>query len=190
MLKAAPQPVSASTSSGRSLRRGDAPDVLADVVQAGDAEVRQAERGVGHAGAGEVDRLEPGALGEQRAVGVDGADDLQRSLVGEGGAKPGACGGQSGHGQTPFAVQQRALESIAQRDCLRTPPPLVGASAGAGPSMPALCAAPVDRWSPAALSSGVARPARVDVDLRLLRRLVRRVDAGEVLELAARGPCA
>ncbi len=109
-------------------RRGDAAHVLADVVQRGDAEVGQAERSVGDAGAREVDRAEAGALGEQRAERIDGADDLQRSLVGQGGAKPGACGGQSGHGQL-FSQCNSGLWIIAQKTA-GGPPPLVGASAG------------------------------------------------------------
>ena len=52
MLKALPQPVSMSTSSGRVRRIGDAADVGEHVVQGADAEVGQAE-GVGrHAAAG------------------------------------------------------------------------------------------------------------------------------------------
>ncbi len=57
---------------------GDAAGVFGDIVQVGDAEVGQPERGIRHAGAGEIERAKPGPLGEQRGVGVDHADDLQR----------------------------------------------------------------------------------------------------------------
>ena len=61
-------------------RAADAPRVLADVIQARDAEVRQAERGIRDARAREVDGAEAGSLGEERAVGVDRAGDLQGAL--------------------------------------------------------------------------------------------------------------
>ena len=92
-------------------RRGDAPDVLADVVEAGDAEVRQPERGVGDAGARQVDGAEAGPLRQQRRVGVDGADDLQRVLGGQGRTQPraGGDGGRdSGHGSSGVAAGQGA----------------------------------------------------------------------------------
>ena len=57
---------------------GDAAHVGQHVVEVGDAEVRQAERAGGDAAAGEVDGLIAGLLGEERVVGVDRADDLQR----------------------------------------------------------------------------------------------------------------
>ena len=71
-------------------RAGDAAHVLADVVETGDAEVGQPEGGVRDAGAGQVERAEPGALRQQRAVGVDRADDLQRALFCHGCPQPGA----------------------------------------------------------------------------------------------------
>ena len=109
--------------------RGDAPDVLADVVQAGDAEVRQAERRVRDAGAGKVQGAEAGPLGEQRAEGVDGADDLQRSLVGEGGPEPGASGGRCGHGRSIWQCKN-GLGMIAQTD--PRDPPVRGGGPGRG----------------------------------------------------------
>ncbi|MNP29877.1 hypothetical protein D3C76_1229240 [compost metagenome] len=68
-------------------RGGDALCVDQHVVHGGHAEIRQAEGGVRHPGAGEVEGLEAAALGHQRHVGVDGADDLQGLLVGQGCAK-------------------------------------------------------------------------------------------------------
>ena len=109
--------------------RGDAADVLADVVQAGDAEVRQAERGVRDARAGEVEGAEAGALGEQRAEGIDGADDLQRSLVGEGGSEPGACGGGAASWAVHLAVQEWTWNDSADRS---SRPPCEGWRPGRG----------------------------------------------------------
>ena len=69
----------------------DPPDVLADIVQAGHAQIRQAERCVRHTGAGQVDGPESRGFGEQGAVGVDGADDLKGALGFDRG--PQACAG-------------------------------------------------------------------------------------------------
>ena len=52
---------------------GDAADVGEHVVERADAEIGQPERAGGDAAAGEVERAEAGALGEQRGVGVDRA---------------------------------------------------------------------------------------------------------------------
>ena len=73
--------------------RGNAPRILADVAARGDAEVGHAEGGVSDSGAGEVEGLEPAALGEQGRVGIHGADDLQRSLGLDGCAQPCSGGG-------------------------------------------------------------------------------------------------
>src|SRR5688572_3893953 len=65
----------------RQLRRArDPARVFEDVTQRCNAKVRQRERHVGHAGAGEIDRLEARMLGETCAVGVDRPGDLQRPL--------------------------------------------------------------------------------------------------------------
>ena len=48
------------------------------------------------AAAGEVDRPVAGALGQQRMVGVDRADHLQRRFGGQCGAETGASGGNRG----------------------------------------------------------------------------------------------
>jgi hypothetical protein len=79
ILKAAPQPVSASTSSGSSLAPAMR-HVLTDVIQTGDAEIGKTEGSVGHAGARQVQGAKAGALCQQRRVCVDCTDDLQRSL--------------------------------------------------------------------------------------------------------------
>ncbi|MNN28133.1 hypothetical protein D3C81_1416910 [compost metagenome] len=63
---------------------GDAAHVGEHVIQGVDAQVRQAQRAGGHAATGQVDRLEACAFGQQRVVGVDRADHLQRMLVGDG----------------------------------------------------------------------------------------------------------
>ena len=78
MLKALPQPVSMSTSSGSDGDVGDAANVGQHVFHGADAEVGHAE-GVGcDAAAGEIEGAEAGGLGHARGVGVDGADHLQR----------------------------------------------------------------------------------------------------------------
>ena len=71
-------------------RLRDAPDVLADIVQRRDAEIGQAERGIGHARAGKIERAKARALREHGAVGVDRAGDLQRPFGFDCGAQPGA----------------------------------------------------------------------------------------------------
>ena len=62
---------------------GDTAHVGQHIIQPGDAQIRHAQRACGHAAAGQVDRLETGALGQQRVVGVDRADHLQRMLAGD-----------------------------------------------------------------------------------------------------------
>src|SRR6185503_3987765 len=55
--------------------------VLEHVTERRDTQIRETERGVGDARAGEIERLEPGLLGEQRAVRIDGARNLERPLL-------------------------------------------------------------------------------------------------------------
>ncbi len=62
---------------------GDTAHIGQHVIQAGDAQVRHAEGAGGHAAARQVDRLETGAFGQQRVVGVDRAHHLQRMLDGD-----------------------------------------------------------------------------------------------------------
>ena len=83
---------------------GDPAHVGQHVVEVADAEVGHAERARGDAAAGEVDRLEARALGEERVVGADRAGHLQRLLGGERGAEARAGGG-CGHRAT---VESRA----------------------------------------------------------------------------------
>ena len=45
--------------------------------------VRQTQRAGGDATAGQVDRLEAGALGQQRMIGVDRTDHLQGMFAGD-----------------------------------------------------------------------------------------------------------
>ncbi|MNZ49291.1 hypothetical protein D3C78_670560 [compost metagenome] len=66
---------------------GDAPHIGQHVIKTGDAQVRQAQRTGGDTATGQVDGLEAGALGQQRMVGVDGADHLQWMFGGNGIAK-------------------------------------------------------------------------------------------------------
>ncbi len=66
---------------------GDPAHVLGHVVEGCYTQIGQAERCVGNAGAGEVDGAEAYAFGKQRAVGVDGAGDLQRPFVIQCGSK-------------------------------------------------------------------------------------------------------
>ena len=88
MLKAPPQPVSTSTSSGSALTSVMRRTSVEHVVERGDAEVRQAAGAGRHAAAGEVERLEAGCLGQPRGIGVDGADHLQRLFPGDRLAQP------------------------------------------------------------------------------------------------------
>ncbi|MNZ83321.1 hypothetical protein D3C78_1020440 [compost metagenome] len=62
---------------------GDTAHVGQHVIQAGDAQVRQAEGAGSHPATRQVDRLETGALGQQRMVGVDCADHLQWMFAGD-----------------------------------------------------------------------------------------------------------
>ena len=80
---------------------GDAPDVDQHVVECADTQIGQAQRARRNAAARQVNRLEAGALGHARGVGIDGAGDLQGFFGGHGGAKArarrdrlceGACG--------------------------------------------------------------------------------------------------
>ncbi len=72
-------------------RRRDAAHVLAHVAQRRHREVRQPERGVGDAGARQVDGPETRFLGEHCGIGVDRADDLQRAFRLKCGAESGSC---------------------------------------------------------------------------------------------------
>ena len=75
----------------------DPADVGQHIVEVADAEIRQAERAGGDAAARQVDRLEPGALGEDRVVRADRAGNLQWRLRFDRGAESRAGGG-GGHG--------------------------------------------------------------------------------------------
>jgi hypothetical protein len=90
-LKAPPKPVSMSTSRGRA-DVGDAAGVGENVVDGGDAEVRDAEGAGGDAAAGEVEGAVADAFGHEGVVGVDGADDLDGVFGRDGGAKFAAGG--------------------------------------------------------------------------------------------------
>jgi hypothetical protein len=78
--KAAPKPVSASTSSGNDvtphMRRTSSHTSLRLVMPRSG----RPKEAFATPAPGQVDRPEPGALGKQRAVGVDRARDLQRAL--------------------------------------------------------------------------------------------------------------
>ena len=76
---------------------GDPPHVGEHVVEIADAEIGEAERPGGDTAAREVDRLETGALSQDRVIRADRARDLQRPLGGDGRAKTGACR-RRGHG--------------------------------------------------------------------------------------------
>ena len=93
-------------------RAADAAHVLADVVEARDPEVGQPERGVRDAGAGQVDRAEAGFLGEQRAVGIDRAGDLQRALGLDGVTQPPARGSFR-HSDMIHRVMKRIVRSLS-----------------------------------------------------------------------------
>ena len=80
---------------------GDAAHVGQHVVHGVDAQVRQAQRAGGDAAARQVDGAVAGALGQQRMVGVDGADDLQRAFFGQRATEQGAGRFGSGHGWSP-----------------------------------------------------------------------------------------
>src|SRR5690606_6638011 len=95
---------------------GNAAYVGQDVVQRVDAEVRQAQRARRHAAARQVDGAIAGALGEQRVVGVDGADDLQGGFFGQGLAEQGAGRGGSGHGRVSVEGTGRSLGRPGQID--------------------------------------------------------------------------
>lgn len=78
--------------------RGDPLGIDQHVAKGGHAEIRQAVGGIGYPGAGEIEGLKTAALGHQRHISIDGADDLQGMFIGKGGAKAQACrGGQTGH---------------------------------------------------------------------------------------------
>ena len=76
---------------------GDAPHVLEDVVEAGQAQVRQSVGGGCHAASGEVERAIADTLGHDRVVGVDRPDDLQRVLLGDSVAQTRAGAGLVRH---------------------------------------------------------------------------------------------
>ena len=80
---------------------GDAAHVGQHVVHGVDAQVRQAQRAGGDAAARQVDGAVAGAPGQQRMVGVDGADDLQRAFFGQRATEQGAGRFGSGHGWSP-----------------------------------------------------------------------------------------
>ncbi|MNJ18797.1 hypothetical protein D3C77_131080 [compost metagenome] len=63
---------------------GDAAHVGEHVIQAGDAQVRQAQGAGSYTATRQVDGLETGTLGQQRVVGIDRTDHLQRVLGGDG----------------------------------------------------------------------------------------------------------
>jgi hypothetical protein len=69
---------------------GDAAHVLQHVVQRADAEIRQAQRAGRHPPSGEVERAVAGMLGQRRVIGVDRADDLERTLLLHGEPESGA----------------------------------------------------------------------------------------------------
>ncbi len=87
---------------GQRRRRDDAPRILADVVERGEPEVRQAEGRVGHARAGKIKRAEPRARRLHGAIGIDRPDDLQRPLEFQGGAKSRAGGFVHAQGLAEF----------------------------------------------------------------------------------------
>ena len=62
---------------------GDATHVSQHIVQAGDAQIRHAEGAGSDAAARQINSLETGAFGQQRVVGVDRADHLQRMFTGD-----------------------------------------------------------------------------------------------------------
>jgi hypothetical protein len=92
MLNAPPQPVSASTSSGRRTGVGDAADVDQHIVHAADGKIRHAERIGRQTSARQIDRAKAGGRSQARDIGVDGADHLQRPLLAHRGAQSRAGG--------------------------------------------------------------------------------------------------
>ena len=85
---------------------GDAAHIDQHVVHRVDAQVGQAQGARGHAAAREVDGAITSPLGQQRVVGVDGADDLQRRFFGKGLAKTRARGqGRVDHKESPGGVR-------------------------------------------------------------------------------------
>jgi hypothetical protein len=71
---------------------GDAAHIGQHVVERVDAQVGQTERTGRHTAAGQVDRAVAGTFGEQRVVGVDRADDLQRRFLCQRGTERGPGG--------------------------------------------------------------------------------------------------
>ena len=63
---------------------GDTTYVGQHVIQASDAQVRQAERTCCHAATRKIDGFETGALGQQCVVGIDRAYHLQWMFAGDG----------------------------------------------------------------------------------------------------------
>ena len=92
---------------------GDAADVDQHVVEVGDAEVRHAERAGGDAAAREVDRAVADALRQQRVVGVDRADDLERFFLPT--ALRGTSGPRSCRELTSRCRALRAVPSASRR---------------------------------------------------------------------------
>ena len=76
-----PQPVSMSTSTGRSVTPVIPADVDQDVLHRGDAQVGEPVAGVGDPRSGDVEGPEPGVLREEGVVGVRRPDDLERTLL-------------------------------------------------------------------------------------------------------------
>ena len=66
---------------------GNPADVGQHVIHAADPEVGNAERSCGDAAARQIQRFEAACGRHSRGIGVDGADDLQRPLVGHSRAK-------------------------------------------------------------------------------------------------------
>ena len=126
---AAPKPVSTSTSSGSVADVGDAAHVGEHVVEVADAKVGHAQRPCGNAAAGQVDRAVAGLLGEDRVIGVDRAEHLQRGFRRKRGtqARPRREGR---HGLVPGAAAPPLAEA----------PGANHAAAGAGIAAPAACA--------------------------------------------------
>ena len=79
---------------GRVTHVGDAAHVDQHVVHRVDAQIGQAQRACGHTATRQVDGAVTGAFREQRVVGVDGANDLQRRFVLEGLTEACAGGGE------------------------------------------------------------------------------------------------
>jgi hypothetical protein len=102
--------------------RRDTPRVFEHVAERRYGEIRQAERSVRDAGAGQIDGFEPGPLGEQSAIGIDRPRHLQRRSIGHRGAK--LCTGahcdiqgkrNNGHGANDERGNRNARNATMQR---------------------------------------------------------------------------